>query len=314
MVKGVWTLLSLLLALAMTALAACSTKKGAFFVGTLGLAKPRIIVASQTAAVLTVTSYDEAGNFITVLADYFAENNGPRGLAIYDSLNLLLSLEGTDRVDKVYLGGGSGSTSVFLSSSFLTGTIGKLVRHPSTADLFIIENTNSIERFDIGGQRIPQTGNSFVSGALAPCAAPASLRAAVVNSLGELLVVQSGATAAFRYAIGATVASTCATASITSTGANDLVKHSDGNIYYAGVNSTIYRASQTLTGSTSIFNNTGTISTPTAMAELPNGNLIVASDATDSIEVITTSGQYVGSFAKNIHTAQIHSILVVPGQ
>jgi hypothetical protein len=289
----------------------CEKKEGTFFVGALGLDSDRIILASQSATVLTVTSYDLNGNLLATLADYYAETNGPRGLAIFDSLHFLLSLEGTDRVDLVHMGGGG--YLPYLTSSFLTGTIGKLMRHPTTNDLFIIEAGTAIERFDLSGTRIPQTGNAFIQGALAPCAAPATARAMVVNNSGELLVIQSGSTAAFRLTIGPTVASACTVATLTNA-ANDLVNHSDGNIYYAGTNSTIYRASQTLTGSAVVFNNAATIALPTAMAELPNGNLIIASDTTDSIEVITTSGTYVGSLIKNIHTQQVHSILVVRGQ
>jgi hypothetical protein len=295
----------------MAGLTACAKKEGAFFAGALGLNEDRIVVATQTATALSVTSYDLDGNLVAVLADYMAEVNGPRGLALFDALNVLVSLEGDDRIDMLYLGGGSRST--YLSSSLLTGTIGRLFRHPTTDNLFVIENTNSIERFELGGTRIPQTGNAFVSGALAPCGAPASLRDLVVNSNGELVAIQSGVTAAFRYTIGPSVASACATATL-AVAANDMIRHSDGNIYYAGTNSQIYRASQTLTGSTSIFNNTGAINTPTAMAELPNGDLIVASDTTDSLEIIGTNGTYKGSFLKNIYTQQVFSILVVPGQ
>jgi hypothetical protein len=250
------------------------------------------------------------GNLVAILADYYGENNGPRGLALFDSMNLLLSLEGNDRIDVVYLGGGTGP---YIASSFLTGTIGKLVRHPTSENIFVVENTNSIERFELGGQRIPQTGNAFVSGAIAPCAAPASLRAMLVNTNGELLAVQSGATGAFRYTIGPTVASACATATASSN-VNDIISHSNGNLYYVGTNSQVYRASQTLTGSTSIFNSVATIGTPTALAELPNGDLIIASDATDSLEVISTSGVYRGSFAKDTNTQQVHSIFVMRGQ
>lgn len=295
-----------------TGIFACQKKSEKFFVGALGLQKDRVIIASQLATALTVSSYDLNGNLLGVLADYYGETNGPRGLAIYDALNFLVSLEGTDRLDLVYLGGGR---STFLSSSFLggAGAMGKLVRHPTTNDLFIIDAVTSIERFDITGQRIPQSGNAFIQAALAPCAAPASLRAMVINSSGELVAIQSGVTGGFRLTIGPTVASACAAVTLASA-ANDIIKHSDGNLYYIGTNNQVYRTNQTLSSSTSIFNNSATINTPTAMAELPNGNLLIASDGTDSVEIITTSGTYVGSFAKDTNMQQVHSILVVPGQ
>lgn len=296
---------------AVSLIIACEKRAGEFFVASLGLEKDRIIIASQTAAVLTVSAYDLDGKLINILADYQAEVNGPRGLALYDSLHILLSLEGADRVDLVNLAGGR---SVFTQSSFLTGTIGKIIPNPARTNYFVIESTNSIERFEYNGDRIPVTGNSFVQGTLAPCAAPGSFRSLVFNNSGDLLVVQSASTAAFKYTVGPTTATACAATTALPGNANDIINHSDGNMYIASTNNQIYRASQTLTGAVSIFNNAATIALPTALAELPNGDLIIASDTTDSLEVISTSGTYRGTLVKDANTAQVHSILVVPGQ
>lgn len=293
------------------AIIACEKKAAEFYVASLGLDQDRVIVASQIATVLTVSAYDLAGNLLGVLADYQAEVNGPRGLALYDALHVVLSLEGADRLDLVSLSGGR---ATYIQNSFLTGTIGKVIANPTRTNYFVIEAGTALERFEFNGDRIPVTGNAFVQGAIAPCAAPASLRAIAFNNSGDLIAVQSGATAAFRYTVGPTTASACATIAALPSAANDLINHSDGNMYFAGTNSQIYRASQTLTGSTSIFNNAATIALPTAMAELPSGDLIIASDTTDSIEVISTSGVYRGTFAKNVNTQQIHSLIVVPGQ
>ncbi|NJL23714.1 MAG: hypothetical protein HC902_00035 [Calothrix sp. SM1_5_4] len=123
----------------------------------------------------------------------------------------------------------------------------------------MIESGSSIERFSLAGGRIPVTGASFVAGALAPCAAPASLRSLVFNNNGNLLAVQSGATGGFSYTVGPTTASACTAIAALPANANDVINHSDGNMYWVGTNSQVYRASQTLTGSTSIFNNAATI-------------------------------------------------------
>ena len=289
----------------------CEKKSGSFWVGALGLDEPRIVFASQLATSLVVSSYDLSGNFLGIIADYQGEANGPRGLALFDTLYFVISLEGDDRLDLGYLGGGR---SNYIQSSFLTGTIGKIVKHPTTGDYFVIENTNMIERFEATGARVPVTGNPFVNGALAPCAAPATLRSLVINNSGQLLAVQSGAATGFNYTIGPTVASACTAIAALPTNVNDVINHPDGNMYFVGTNSQVYRASQTLTGSTSIFNSVASINTPTALAALPDGNLIIASDLTDSVEIITKTGVYVGTFAKSVNTQQIHSILVVPGQ
>jgi hypothetical protein len=293
-----------------SSLLACAKGSDGFFAAALGLDKVRILVASQPTTAQAVVAYDTDGKFLGVIADYQGENNGPRGLALLDSLHAIVSLEGDDRLDTLYLGGGRNS---YIQSSFLTGTIGKLIRNFVSDELFIIEAGTAIERFTLDGIRKPQTGNSFVSGALAPCAAPASLRSLVVNNNGDLLAVQSGTTAAFRYTIGPNTASACATAAAVAN-VNDIINHSNGNLYYVTTTSLVVRASQTLTGSVTVFNNAASIGTPTALAELPGGNLIVASDATDTLEIIRVDGTYVGTFAKSIYTQTVHSILVVPGQ
>jgi hypothetical protein len=290
---------------------ACEKRAGEFFVASLGLEKDRIIVASQTATVLTVSAYDLDGKLINILADYQAEVNGPRGLALYDSLHILLSLEGADRIDLVSLSGGR---DVWTQNSFLTGTIGKMIWNAARRNYFVIEATNAIERFDYTGERIPVTGNAFIQGTLAPCAAPASMRSMAFNNSGDLIVVQSGTTAAFRYTVGPTTASACAATTALPGNANDIINHSNGYMYIASTNNNIYRSSQTLTGTVSIFNNAATIAAPTALAELPNGDLIIASDTTDSLEVIGVDGTYRGTLVKDANTALVHSILVVPGQ
>lgn len=303
--------LSLFFGALIAGIVSCGQKSGSFYAASLGLENDRVIIASQIANVLTVSMYDLDGNYLQTLADYQAEGNGPRGLVQLDPTNIIVSLEGDDRLDIITLGG---TKSNYLQSSFLSGTIGKLILNPAGTEFFIIEATNMIERFSTSGQRLPVTGNPFVNGALAPCAAPASLRAMAFNNSGNLVAVQSGTTGGFIYTVGATVAASCVATTALSSAANDLINHSNGNMYYAGTNNQIYRASQTLTGSTSIFNNSATIASPTAMAELPNGDLIIASDTTDSLEVIGVDGTYRGTFHKGVHTQQVHSILVVHGQ
>ncbi len=289
----------------------CSPKTGTFYSAALGLQHDRLIISSQLATVLTVSSYDMQGQYLDTLADYQTEANGPRGLAPYDATFVALSLDGDDRLDLVAVGGGH---SGLVQSSFLTGVIGKLTRDPVTQDYFVIEGTNAIERFSSDGQRVPLAGNPFQTGARAPCISPASLRALVFNNAGNLVAVQSGTTTAFIYTPGPTIATACAQVTGLPSNVNDIINHSDGNLYWVGTNSQVYRASQTLTGSTSIFNNTSAILTPTALVEMPNGDLLIASDGTDSLQVIGTDGSYRGTFHKSIHTQQVNSLLILRGQ
>lgn len=295
---------------ALATLPGCGGEVGEFYAAALGLNQPRVIIASQLATNLGVYSYTVDGVYQGRLVDYFSETGAPRGIALINPFTIAISLDSTDEVDAITL---AGSRSKFISNNLLTGTLGKLISDSSRSNYYIVE-TNGIERFTSAGVRIPATGGAYISGgAQAPCAALASLRALVLNNSGNLIAVQSGTTAANRYTLAAASASACATVALP-TNANDVINHSDGNLYFVGTNSQVYRMSQTMTGITSIFNNTTVISTPTALVELPNGNLLVASDATDALEIITTAGTYVRTFAKDTNTQQLHSLFVVRGQ
>jgi streptogramin lyase len=96
--------------------------------------------------------------------------------------------------------------------------------------------------------------------------------------------------------------------------------HPDGNVYFGGqTNHVIYSLPADFDGvvaAQTVFPaNTAVINNPAAIAVLPNGNLIVASDATDSIAQITRAGDVVNAnFIKDAFTSTITAILVIPPQ
>ncbi len=293
------------------ALSGCSGEVGEFYAAALGLNRDRVFVVSQIAQNLGVHMYTTGGTYLGRLVDYYSDTNAPRGIAYYDPFSVAISLDATDEIQFLNLDGSARRPP--LSNNLLTGTIGKMIYDRSRDGYFIVE-TNGIEFFSRAGVRVPASGNSIVPGtAQAPCAALASLRALVLNNSGALITVQSAATASNRYTLGPVSATACAVVTLP-TNANDIINHSDGNMYFVGTNNQVYRTTQVLGSITSIFNNVATISTPTALAEMPDGNLIVASDATDSIELISTGGTYRSTFARDSNTQLVHSLFILRGQ
>jgi len=49
------------------------------------------------------------------------------------------------------------------------------------------------------------------------------------------------------------------------------------------------------------------------MAELPSGNILISSSATDAIVEFTQSGDFVRTFAKDANTNDVYDIIVLGG-
>jgi DNA-binding beta-propeller fold protein YncE len=90
----------------------------------------------------------------------------------------------------------------------------------------------------------------------------------------------------------------------------------DGNLYVVTqTNDAIYRVSENGTGATLLYAYGVTTVNPTAIASLPNGNLLVANSGNDSIDLFTPSGTLIqASFIRNTFTTDVSDILVVEGQ
>lgn len=284
-----------------------------------GLNETRIyIVNAQTTAPTsyTVTVYDDKGNFKGLLADYTRIGAPIRGITFLDPSHFLISLENIDRIDKLSV---FGTTSIFGIDAQFNGTIFDLER-ASDGNVYVIEG-NTIEKFDANGVRYGITATPYINTTIGTCVLNIP-RQLAFNSAGQLLVTNTGNDRINIYNVNGATAGTCASFN-TAGGAVDpigILAHSDGNFYVGNslaANSQIVRYDPTVTGApTVIFNTNATIiSTPTALAELPDGTILVASDGTDAVVRIDTSGNVLNNpFIKSTYTGSIVDILVVPGQ
>ena len=134
---------------------------------------------------------------------------------------------------------------------------------------------------------------------------------------GNLAVINSGGTGALNiYNISGTAA-TCVATAVIGGAPSGILAHSNSYIYITTTTTDrVVRTDALGAGLTTIWNtNTTLISDPTAMVELENGDIAVASSVTDSIERITIDGLRVGNrpFLMDVFTDSVVDMLIMPG-
>jgi len=311
----VWTIL--VLATTQTSFLGCSAESDGFFFGALGLNEGRILVVNSQATPFqqTITMYDPSGKFLGVVADTSAENITLRGLSNWNGLSVIVAQETPDQLSLLNLF--SGEMSVYVQNVQLTGNIFDVVADRS-GNSFVVES-NTIERFS-NDQRIPAAGATpYIATTIGACTINTA-RGLALTANNRLLVVSEGNDRLMLYGLAGASSATCFTSYnsfVASVNPSDAIAHSDGNLYIVGNGSDIVYSSPeaAVMNPAQIFLNLGVVDSPTAIAELPNGNLIVASDVHDSIVEITTSGTLVNAnFIKNAFTSNVVEILVIPPQ
>jgi hypothetical protein len=260
----------------------------------------------------TVTMFDPNGNYVrTLRSQDTADGQTFFGLVPYDSTSFLLSVDGTDRVERIRYDGQS--NSIYLISSLLTGTIRRLTRL-SNGDIVVSENT-IIEKFDANLDRV---GAPFIAAnATAACATAASMTgimSIMLLSSNEYLVVDYDRDHLFWFDIDGNYVR-CLNITdaedpydaVEITGSKIAVVHRRTDSIYT----------YNLDGSSAqlLYDDDTYISDPRSIAVDNDGNILVGSWAYDTVEKITTSGTRVGSSAF-INEREIitdpYSIMVVP--
>lgn len=293
-------------------LIACNNPEGEFFYGTLGLGDKKILVATSNAGAPTVVMYDLEGRLVDVVADYTFTNDIPRGIASFDSFSFMVLLDGVDRLQKVSLKG-LGATDY--ADPGLTGNLFHMTYDSLGQRYFAIEG-NFIEGFSKDGLRV---GNPVINTTTGACVL-ATTRGLFATNDARLLAVGTGNDRLKIYNISTTTP-TCISTN-TGLGAVDpvaILQHSNGLIYYADqVNDRVNSLPSNGVGAPTIVwaTNLTTISNPTALLEMPDGTLLVASDLTNSIERITTAGERVGStpFIRDAFTGTVSQMMLIGGE
>ncbi|NCN39702.1 hypothetical protein GW916_00475 [bacterium] len=302
------TFLRIFLVLVLSLVSACSKpSEGEFFQvaqGTTGeTASRKLVFTISNGAANAIASYSESGKFLDLLADTSSSGLLMRGLAPFDSLHVLMANDGQDGLNLLSLE--DGSVSSFVASSLFTGNIYNVVRDEERSRYYVIE-TNNIEAFNFNGLRL---GNPYI---------PTTLGACVISGPRSLTMTKSGYLAVANYTnnditvYDVSGASPTCVNSYTGYG-NDrptaIVGHSDGFLYIGfTTNDRIDRLAEDGSGiPTTITNDLAYVNNPTALLEMPDGSLLIASDGIDGISRIDTSGNPVegGIFIKDALTGLV---------
>ncbi|MBY0385645.1 hypothetical protein K2X05_10860 [bacterium] len=292
-------------------LASCSSDTSEFYYANLDVGNPKIIIASNVAGEYALTMYDTPGNLLRVLADYNPANIAPRGLMALNEFEFLVAYDGTnvDGIHRFSLLDGEGT---FVTDTNLNGNIFQMRRHDSYGT-FVIE-TNVIEAFDELGQRV---GAPRIATTIGACTLNTS-RGMTFNSSGYLVVVGNGNDDILVYDVSDPTNTVCVRANTSFAGTVDpvaVLAHSDGFLYVATQgDDRIYRFSGDGSGvGTIVFSNVSFIDNPTALVEMPDGSLLVASDGTNTLVNITTSGFLIGAnyLVSDVYTNSISDMIIL---
>ncbi len=291
-------------------LLSCSNPpKGAFFYGALGLGKSRILVANSLAGALALAMYDVDGKLLGVLDDGTADSLTPRGISPINYTDFLVAYEGVDQVKKISL---LGTSSEFISNVNVNGNIFQSAIDSRNGNYFLIES-NTVEGFEISGTRI---GNPSIGTTIGSCVLNVP-RGIDIDANGYLAVVGTGNDRLNLYNITNPASPTCVTANTTFGNVDPvaIIAHSNGFYYVATQgDDRIYRFAGNLTGSgTTIYNNIAVINNPSALLEMPDGSILVASDGTNDIVRIDVSGNYIGTFARDAFSGAVTQMALMPG-
>lgn len=250
-----------------------------------------IVVGSTTNQ--SVVLLDPVGNFVKeLLVLDGSTTDAPAGIGIYDSDNILVSVEGVDRVMKVNLTTGISSAQTNIISSQLNGTIANVTRLVS-GDILVVE-TNNVERFTAAGVRV--TAGAWPK-------ALQSLGTGIEKMPGSGFVHCSNTTDVIRtYSDDGTQIATAASGIGGTTNVQDCAAAADGRVAaaFSGTTDTIrIYTSSTLAATSCDFADSSLLADPRAIAFRPNGNLLATDGTLNIIVEIDTSCNYVTSFSSS---------------
>lgn len=266
---------------------------------------PYLVMAGQDTNHRGFAFYTLEGTFVNG-GNFRAENATPRGLFPYSPTSVLMSLDTTDSIYEVSL---DGTKTLFHGSAQFSGNIYGLAQS-SSGKVYAVES-NQIEVFDADGVRL----NSELIGTTTGGCTLNNPRGMTFNGNGQLVVVNSGgADAVLTYDLSGGTA-TCVSSVAFGNNPYGVLLHSDGSLYITTQgDNRVYRADPNGANPVVVWStDTSIINNPTGIAELPNGDLLVASSGTDTVERITTVGVRVGSqpFIRDTQSINISDLVII---
>lgn len=288
-----------------------SAPEGEPFWGAVKAGEPKILISQILAGGESISLYDINGNLINLIADYSLVNFDPDGIAVINDTEFYVALDGIDQIRKMNIFGDVLQT---ITDTNFTGNLSqmKLIGN----DMFLTEG-NFIESFNTNGSRI---GNPRIGTTIGACVLSTVLALAVTPE-NYLITVGSGDDDINVYDISDAGNTLCvdSNASLGNVNPAAVIFHSNGSIYVGTQgDDAIYRYSYNngIIGAGAIIFQPGTtvLNNPTAMAELPDGSIIIASDGTNNIIKIDGDGNLIASpFIQTAFTGQVGQMAIIGG-
>ena len=319
------TTMTTVLSVLALSLAACSAPVGNLFYGTLAKGSPVVIVASGvTGGSQAVVAYDTNGTFLENIADLTNSNLTPVGLAPKDGFSFVVALGQAAAAGTLNSFFTTGGYANFVNNSNLNGQLFQMSYDLNTKTYMVIK-ANTVEGFDVKGNRI---GNPFITTTIGACilTTPKAMTMDPVNK--RLWVTNTAVTAGLTvYDISNINSPACITKNV-SMGANSplpVVYHDSGWVYSIAQTPRIlyaFSAATPTTAGVAVFTDAGNsiLTTSTAMAEMPDGTLLIASAGTNKgIDRFQVSGSAAATrvgttaFIRDVFTAQVNDIMVLKG-
>lgn len=284
----------------------CGEKNGAFLQMPEALrSEAYLVVASGDNNHASVTLFTLEGQYINRLIDFLDIGGLPRGLAILDPTQLIVASE---YVDSLYTVNLSGERDGFYVGNLYAGNIYDIAKD-SKNNVYAVES-NAIEKFDPDGNRI---GNPYQSGNLGICQINGP-RNIFVSSDDRLFIANSGGSDQVSVLDVSGDSPTCVTSLALGNNPYGIIQHTNGYVYVSTQgDDQIWRLNEDLSNPTVIWSTDLTVlRDPSAIVEMPDGTIAVASSYTDSIELFTPEGERVQTspFLKTPDTLNITDMLI----
>lgn len=287
----------------------CSVDSGSILPSPNTTDQSYIMIISQTATHKGYTLYDVDGNLVDHLGDFRTVGGTPRGMTYWDSSSVLVSMESPDGIFQLGL---DGTLEQFGGSNFLSGNIYDLVQSLDGSYVYIIES-NRIERLTAAG--LHQT-NNYMDGSVGACTINTP-RGLGVSPEGYILVTNQGGSDDVLRIDDTGASPSCVSSVAFGNNPYPIMMHSDGNLYVGTQgDDSIYVADPDGNNASILWApGTGILNNPMDMLELPNGDILVSSSVTDTIERVTTAGVRVGSvpFIRSSLSENIIGMVLIQG-
>ena len=252
-----------------------------------------VVVATNALPTATgpgmVTLFDQNGNFVRVVKDYYADTLTPTGLAALNEYQVLVLVSGASRVDRLDLR--TGESTVYMSNAGITTPFGNMAKSSLDDSIFIPERSlNTIEKVDANGTRV---SNPLVTTTSGTCTLSTPWGITYIPGLDRIAVINNVAAGRLNvYSADGTCVTSVNAAPFSSNTPAAIAYHSlaDKLITVFAGNHAVVATNTSGTSASTIYLNSTVVSVPRAITIDTSGYIYIGSDGVDTIEKFSFPG------------------------